>query len=53
MGDQEIEQLKIMNQNLVTLAMNQAILFSEMKSIGSNLKIPQGVDKVEEITVQT
>jgi hypothetical protein len=37
MVNEEVKQLEIMNQNLVTLAMNQAILFSEMKAIKNNL----------------
>lgn len=36
MCDEEKKQLELINRNLVTLAMNQALLFSEMQAIKNN-----------------
>lgn len=36
MCEEEKKQLELINRNLVTLAMNQALLFSEMQAIKNN-----------------
>jgi hypothetical protein len=48
MSDEEKKQLEIMNKNLVALARNQAILYSEISLIKSILKTQQGANYVKE-----
>lgn len=52
MSDEVKKQLEIINENLVVLARNQAILYSEISLIKCSLKMQHGTNNVKEKIVQ-
>lgn len=52
MSDKERQQLEIINENLITLARNQAILYSEISLIKYSLNKLQEVDQVQDNKVR-
>jgi hypothetical protein len=52
MSDEEQRLLEFINENLVTLARNQAVLYSEISLVKCSLEMRQGMDNVNEKIAQ-